>query len=102
MQFNAYSLLDTKSGLYSAPWFSNHDATAFRQVAELAGDRNSTVGRYPADFVLYRVGLFNDNTADLSSIVPVNLGSVSALFAAMTQIQSKEPETLDLLRNAAE
>lgn len=81
MLTNAYALLDTKSGIYSAPWFFPHDSYAIRAVVELGRDVTSMVGKYPADFVLCRLGTFDDVVGCLASPVPVvSLGLVAALI----------------------
>lgn len=85
MIVNSYSLLDTKTGLYSMPWFFAHDAQAMRAVNELARDKNTTVGNYPADYVLYRIGLFDDNTGECQTVAPYNMGSVAAISGALSE-----------------
>ena len=84
MVLNAYSLLDTKTGLYSPPFFLGHDALAMRAVYELSNDKMTTPAKYPDDYVLYRVGIFDDNTGTMGSNIPTNLGAVSALRAAFS------------------
>lgn len=80
MILNAYSLLDTKSGVFSPPWFLIHDAVAIRAVREIASNRETTPGQYPDDFVLYGVGTFDDNLGSFHSYAPRNLGVVSSLL----------------------
>lgn len=60
MNLNAYSIYDRKALIYSPPFFSATDGTAMRSFAQAANDLNTNIGRFPADFVLYRVGQFND------------------------------------------
>jgi len=84
MIYNAYALLDVKTGLYSMPWFFPHDATAFRTVNEVASSKENTVGRYPTDYVLYKVGLFDDNTGHVSPLSPVNMGTAASILASMS------------------
>jgi len=84
MIHNAYSLLDTKSGLYSQPFYTNHHAMAFRICADVSRDVQSTPSKYPDDFVLYYIGYYNDATAELGSVPHQNLGSISAIVAAIS------------------
>lgn len=83
MVLNGYSLLDVKTGLYSPPFFLAHDVLALRAVLELCSDRNTTPGKYPADYVLYRLGSFDDNTGMVSAGVPVNMGTLAGLLAGV-------------------
>lgn len=81
----AYSLLDMKAGAYTPPFFMNHDAQAVRAVTELALDRSTTVGRYPSDFTLCRIGSFDDSTGKLGWHEPVPMSVVSGYLPAPAQ-----------------
>lgn len=83
MFLKAYSLLDTKTGAYFPPVFLQADAVALRHVFEYSMDRNSDLSKYPSDFVLYRIGEFDNSVGQLFATTPVNLGSVSSIIAAM-------------------
>lgn len=83
MKLNAYSLLDMKAGAFAVPFFMHHDAQAIRAVIELGQDMSTTVGRYPSDFALCRVGGFDDQSGGLVPLpVPENLGTIAALLPA--------------------
>jgi len=84
MTLYGYSLLDVKTGVYSPAFFLNHDALAMRAVFELGQDKNTTPGKYPDDYVLYKVGVFDDNTGTLGSITPSVMGSVSAILGSFS------------------
>lgn len=60
MIINAYSVYDRKALQYHAPFFAVADGAAVRSFMDLANDSNTTVGRHPGDYVLYRVGSFDD------------------------------------------
>lgn len=79
MLLHAYSLFDTKALIFSPPFFMSADALAIRAVQDLAADLTTSVGRHPNDFVLHRVGTFNDATGRLDPELPENLG-VAASF----------------------
>lgn len=89
MVVQAYSLLDTKTGLFSLPWFFAHDQVAIRAVVGLAGDEATTVGKYPSDYVLMCVGEFDDCTGILSSLSPRQLGVVSSLLARLSGVSQE-------------
>lgn len=71
MILNAYSLFDRKALTYSPPFFQATHGLATRLVSDLALDPNTTVGRHPADFVLYHVGRWDDSGVGLSPISPL-------------------------------
>lgn len=87
MFLKAYTFLDTKTGLHSSPFFVNHEQAALRAAAQVGLDPATHLGQYPADFVLMRIGEFDDNTATLYSAAAVNLGTVAALVAQLKQEQ---------------
>lgn len=65
MIVNAYSLYDVKALTYSPPFYCAAHGQAVRMVMDLAGDNNTMVGRHPADFTLFCVGRFNDQSGEL-------------------------------------
>lgn len=93
MILKAFSLLDTKVQTFSPPFFLSHLGHAARAVSQLGQDLNTTVGRHPADFMLYEIGEFDDQTGGLMpSAVPVNHGPVLAFIP-----QARQPGLLDIV-----
>lgn len=70
MRIHAYSLYDVKSLTYSPPFFAVSDGVAVRMLADLVSDLNTSVGRHPKDYTLYRVGEFDDANGELLPTVP--------------------------------
>lgn len=66
MKLRAFSLRDTKSETFGAPFFVPTAGIALRVVTELVNDRRTDVGKYPDDFILYDVGEFDTQSAQLS------------------------------------
>lgn len=81
MYLKAYTILDTKTGAYSQPWFFPTDGAALRAIIELGNDKDSLVGRNPADFVFYSIGGFDDSTGMLQQLEVFSFGSVQSLIA---------------------
>lgn len=65
MIHQAYCLRDTKAEIFAAPFFVPNDNLAIRLLSELVMDTRSNLGKYPQDFLLYRVGSYNTDTAAL-------------------------------------
>lgn len=80
MIVKAYSFLDTKVGLFSSPFFFVHEGHAIRAALEIGSDVSTAIGRHPADFILYLVGEFNDNTGLFTAIGPVSISTVLSLL----------------------
>lgn len=71
MLLKAYSIYDRKALQYHPPFYATTDGSATRSFADLANDPNTNVGRHPADYVLFCVGTFSDEKAELVPISPV-------------------------------
>jgi len=80
MMLKAFSLLDTKTGMYNVPFFLAHEGQAIRSVIDLGQDMNTTVGRHPADFQLCYIGYFDDQTGIMTPEMPVVYGTVASLL----------------------
>lgn len=72
MILNAYSLFDRKGMMFHAPFFSVSDGAAVRSCSDLVQEPNTTVARHPGDYVLYRIGAFDDSKGHLLPLDPVN------------------------------
>lgn len=72
MILRAYSIYDRKALQYHPPFYASTDASAVRSLADLANDNQTTVGRHPADYVLYHIGEYDDQTGRLTPVSPLN------------------------------
>lgn len=91
MILKAFSLMDSKVQAFHAPFFMSHVGHAIRACAELAMDRNTTVGRHPADFILYEVGTFDDQTGVLRNLeLVVNHGPVLTFITPQPELPMQE------------
>ncbi|WNK12661.1 MAG: nonstructural protein [Microvirus sp.] len=81
MRLKAFALLDTKVSAFHTPFFMAHTGHAIRACGELGADLSTTVGRHPADFILYEIGEFDDSRGSLlPHDLPINLGPVLAFI----------------------
>lgn len=83
MKLNVYTLFDTKTLIFNTPFFTHTHGAASRMCADLAADINTSVGRHPADYVLYCIGTYDDvlgamqpfdireHVVDIVSLVPI-------------------------------
>lgn len=106
MRINAYSLYDRKTLVYHNPFFALTDSAASRIVADIVGDPNTSVGRHPNDYVLYRIGTYDDglglmlpetpiqHVIDANSLIRVG-GAAGELFADLNQPLEAVKEALN-------
>lgn len=56
MEMFLYSIYDLKAEYYMSPVMLRSDAEAIRMFDDMCGDESHPVGKHPADYVLYRLG----------------------------------------------
>lgn len=71
-----FSIFDSKTGAFSAPFFANNSGVAIRMLEDTMRDNESTLSRHPADFTLVRVGTFDAQTGVVAAINHESLGSL--------------------------
>lgn len=69
-----YTVYDTKARAYLPPWISLNDDTARRAFAEAANTRGHQFQKYAADYILFRVGDFDDSTGVPAAQTHLSLG----------------------------
>jgi len=93
MKQNIYSIFDTASGLYSRPFFTQSDGEAIRSFHDIATDAEHPVGRHPADYTLFRLGIFDDNTGKL---IDEDNSSLCNALERVASAQNVKKDELDL------
>lgn len=66
MKRQVYSVKDVKVSVFHAPMLLLNDAEARRVFSDVIADPQSPLAKHPADFTLYRLGEFDDNSGGLS------------------------------------
>lgn len=76
MKVKIFSIYDVKAQAFNQPFFSNNRGTAIRSFAEAISDKNSMYGKYPEDFVLFEIGVFDDESCGIDCLSsPQNCGN---------------------------
>lgn len=60
MRLYMYSVLDRKAGVWLPPFYFRSSAEACRSFVSTCADGNSSFAKFPEDFALYVVGVFDD------------------------------------------
>lgn len=78
MEKPIYSLYDEKALCYANMFTSANDQTALRSLAAAASDPSTEIYKFPSDFTLYQLGLWNDSNGTITPLTnPINLGKAS-------------------------
>ncbi|WNK14287.1 MAG: nonstructural protein [Microvirus sp.] len=70
MLVQVFSVMDVKVGGFAQPFFAATVASAQRSFMAATQDQSTMLGQYPADFQLWHISEFDDNTAKFSPIQP--------------------------------
>lgn len=84
-----YSVYDLKAEVYGSPIVTRSEAEAIRIFTMLVSDHGTTVGRFPGEFSLRRLGEFNEVDGSLSSSVSTVINGESCL-SLMAPARSKK------------
>lgn len=63
----AYSIFDKKSTSFNTPFFGLNDEVAMRSFDDLIRDKRTLVGQHPEDFGLFYIGLFEQESGELTA-----------------------------------
>jgi len=74
MILHAYTVMDTKAQVYLAPFFLRSAGEAIRQFTDLVNS-DHPIGRHPADYNLFSIGSFNDQTGGFEEGIQTMLGN---------------------------
>lgn len=87
MKLHAYTIRDTKADTWGIPFFVKNDASAKRAFYNLVNDPQSTVNRNPEDYLLYKVGTWDDEGAIIEPSIPVQIATAIELVDHGTPVK---------------
>ncbi len=67
MQNKLFAIYDDKAQAYLQPFTFTHDEQAVRTFSDCVNSKEHTFSKNPADYTLFSIGVFDDNTAEISS-----------------------------------
>lgn len=75
MNMYVMAVYDSKAGVHSVPYYSITLGIAIRAFREAANTLDHPVCKYPEDYSLFELGMWNDETAVFTPLrEPKNLG----------------------------
>ena len=75
MKNKAYSVYDSASEMHSPPFFVNHENVAIRYFTQAINDPAHQYGAHPADYTLFDIGEWCDQTSTFTQDKIVSLGN---------------------------
>lgn len=86
MKHLAFAVHDCKASAFLTPFFFPTAGQAVRAFSDTVNDVKSMLARHPADYTLFQIGHFDDQTGQLESCKPINLGQ------ALNFIEAQKPQ----------
>lgn len=68
MKLRMFSIRDTKTDAFDLPFYAHNEGHAMRMVTDMAASGKFVFSRHPADFALFEVGTFDDQTGELTAL----------------------------------
>lgn len=73
MKLFSFAIFDSAAGVYDRPFFAQSDGQAMRAFGDMCVSAEHPFGQHPADYTLFRVGVYNDADASLVGESPERL-----------------------------
>jgi len=70
MHLELYSIFDNKMQNYKPPVPVRHVTEAIRGIIKAAENKETDIHKYPSDFSLYKVGVFDDTKGVIEPVIP--------------------------------
>lgn len=93
MKMQVYSLYDAAIGAYAKPFFMQSVGQALRGLKDLLADHNSEVAKHPEDYILFKLGEFDDETGKFVSDGPVSIANCVEL---VSEARNRVPNQADI------
>lgn len=76
MLLKMFSLYDSKAEAYNKPFYAVTTGAALREFEDAVRNGESMMNKYPHDFTLFEIGVFDDETAEIViHNAKINLGT---------------------------
>lgn len=75
MEMILCSIFDDKSGVYAQPFFAPSVPHAKRTFGDFCNDVETIIGMHPADYTLFKLGVFDPKDGKLVAMGPDVLGN---------------------------
>lgn len=95
MHLFMYSIYDSASCAYMRPFYAQTDGMATRSFGDIAQDANHEIGKHPADYTLFKVGIFDDNTGEIVPMAPERIASALELVSQARNIAPGQLSVFD-------
>lgn len=92
MKRKIFAVYDVKAQAYATPFLYNHKPEAIRAFMTASNDPQTNLNKYPADYKLYYLGEFDDQSGKYTSLnIPEYLNTASDFInTKLPQLQTED------------
>lgn len=73
MKTEIYAIYDSKAQIYNKPFHMVNEAVALRTAKDLAFDPQSEIYKNPADYIMFFLGYYDDQSAQFDLCEPKSI-----------------------------
>ena len=73
MLLKIFSVHDSKAHAYGVPFFLHQEGMAVRTFTDMCNDENHAFHHHPADYTLFTLGVYDDETGKIDPVTPQSL-----------------------------
>ena len=95
MKTGLYAIFDRASGIYDGPLRGQADGVVVRQFCDMCVGGEHEVAKHPEDFTLFKIGVWNDGTAEIESVSPEKLINGAEAIAQSKKVNGAELKAID-------
>lgn len=90
MVLYCFCLMDNKAGFFGQPFMFPSRGQAVRAIQDLVADPTTMAGKHPADFNLFEVGTWDDQTGRYTDQIPEHICSCVSLLPRATKGEANQ------------
>lgn len=75
MKHHIFTIYDSKADAYLPPFFLHQKAMAIRAFTDSVNNPESSISLHPADYTLFHLGEFDDNSAEITIATKTQMGN---------------------------
>lgn len=95
MKLKIYSIYDRGTEAYMRPWYAQADNAAIRAFIDTGLDATHEIARHPEDYTLMRIGVFDDNSGEITPEIPKKLLTGLEAIAEARKVDKAQLEAFD-------
>ena len=90
MKVTIYTIQDLAVGSFLQPFFRENNVVATRQLTDMVNDGEHMFSKHPGDFVLWKIGVYDDQSGTICNDEAKRIYSLSTLVKVNSEVDDNE------------